>query len=100
MSAFGDVEDKLSTLSAVRSQTEALDAAVVSARRSAELADKRYRAGEDSYLTLIDTQRSPLAIERQAVQLRGSWATSTVGLIRALGGSWTPAAAAVVVGKS
>jgi multidrug efflux system outer membrane protein len=94
--AFGDVEDKLSTLSAVRGQTEALDEAVVSARRSAELADKRYRAGEDSYLTLIDTQRSLLTIERQAVQLRGAWATSTVGLIRALGGSWasapTPAA--------
>lgn len=100
LGAFGDVEDKLSTLSAVRSQTEALDAAVVSARRSAELADKRYRAGEDSYLTLIDTQRSLLAIERQAVQLRGSWATSTVGLIRALGGSWVPAAAPVVVSKS
>jgi multidrug efflux system outer membrane protein len=91
LGAFGDVEDKLSSLSAVRSQTEALDEAVVSARRSADLADKRYRAGEDSYLTLIDTQRSLLAIERQAVQLRGSWATSTVGLIRALGGSWAPA---------
>lgn len=91
LSAFGDVEDKLSSLSAVRSQTEALDEAVVSARRSADLADKRYRAGEDSYLTLIDTQRSLLAIERQAVQLRGAWATSTVGLIRALGGSWAPA---------
>jgi multidrug efflux system outer membrane protein len=89
--AFGDVEDKLSTLSAVRGQTEALDEAVVSARRSAELADKRYRAGEDSYLTLIDTQRSLLTIERQAVQLRGAWATSTVGLIRALGGSWASA---------
>jgi outer membrane protein, multidrug efflux system len=90
LGAFGDVEDKLSSLSAVRSQTEALDEAVVSARRSADLADKRYRAGEDSYLTLIDTQRSLLAIERQAVQLRGAWATSTVGLIRALGGSWAP----------
>lgn len=97
--AFGDVEDKLSSLSAVRSQTEALDEAVVSARRSAELADKRYRAGEDSYLTLIDTQRSLLAIERQAVQLRGAWATSTVGLIRALGGAWAPASTAVVVGQ-
>lgn len=99
LGAFGDVEDKLSSLSAVRSQTEALDEAVVSARRSAELADKRYRAGEDSYLTLIDTQRSLLAIERQAVQLRGAWATSTVGLIRALGGSWASGPAAVVVGQ-
>ncbi|MDI1259013.1 efflux transporter outer membrane subunit [Aquabacterium sp.] len=100
LAAFGDVEDKLSSLSAVRGQAEALDNAVVSARRSADLADKRYRAGEDSYLTLIDTQRSLLAIERQAVQLRGSWATSTVGLIRALGGSWAPAGTvSAVAGK-
>lgn len=91
LAAFGDVEDKLSGLNAVRSQTESLDEALVAARRSSELADKRYRAGEDSYLTLIDTQRSLLAIERQAVQLRGAWATTTVGLIRALGGSWADA---------
>ncbi|MFY9461422.1 MAG: RND transporter, partial [Aquabacterium commune] len=60
--------------------------------RSAELADKRYRAGEDSYLTLLDTQRSLLAVERQAVQLRGAWATGTIGLIRSLGGGWAPSA--------
>lgn len=88
LGAFGDVEDKLSGLGSVREQTLSLDEAVVAARRSAELADKRYRAGEDSYLTLIDTQRSLLAVERQAVQLRGAWASGTVGLIRALGGGW------------
>ncbi|MFT3856672.1 MAG: efflux transporter outer membrane subunit [Aquabacterium sp.] len=88
LNAFGDVEGQLSSLGAVRAQSESLAEAVVAARRAAELADKRYRAGEDSYLTLIDTQRSLLAIERQAVQLRGAWASSTVGLIRALGGGW------------
>jgi multidrug efflux system outer membrane protein len=89
LSAFGDVEGQLSSLGSVRSQAESLAEAVVAARRSSELADKRYRAGEDSYFTLIDTQRSVLSIERQAVQLRGAWAASTVGLIRALGGSWS-----------
>lgn len=89
LSAFGDVEDKLSSLGAVRAQSESLDVALVAARRSADLADKRYKAGEDSFLTLLDTQRSLLAIERQAVQLRGAWAASTVGLIRALGGGWS-----------
>lgn len=88
LGAFGDVEDKLSGLGSVRAQTQSLSEAVVAARRSAELADKRYRAGEDSYLTLIDTQRSLLSVERQAVQLRGAWATGTIGLIRALGGGW------------
>ena len=62
--------------------------ALGAARRSADLADKRYRAGEDSYLTLIDAQRSLLSAERQAVLLRGAWAGQTVGLVRALGGGW------------
>jgi multidrug efflux system outer membrane protein len=88
LAAFGDVEDKLSTLGAVREQASSLNEAVVAARRSADLADKRYRAGEDSFLTLLDAQRSLLAVERQALQSRGVWATATVGLIRALGGGW------------
>jgi multidrug efflux system outer membrane protein len=88
LQAFGDVEDQLATLGSVREQTGSLDEALVAARRSAELADKRYRAGEDSFLTLLDAQRSLLAIERQALQLRGAWASATVGLIRALGGGW------------
>ncbi len=98
LSAFGDVEDKLSTLGAVREQASSLNDAAVAARRSADLADKRYRAGEDSFLTLLDAQRSLLAVERQALQSRGIWATSTVGLIRALGGGWdAPVAPAVPV---
>jgi multidrug efflux system outer membrane protein len=90
LQAFGDVENQLSALGSLREQSGSLDDALVSARRSADLADKRYRAGEDSYLTLLDAQRSLLAVERQALQLRGAWAGSTVGLVRALGGSWAP----------
>jgi len=86
--AFADVEDNLSGLRAVREQVSFTDEAVASARRAAELADKRYRAGEDSYLQLLEAQRDLLTIERQAVKLRGTWATTTVGLIRSLGGGW------------
>lgn len=88
LAAFGDVEDRLVTLAAVKAQTRSLDQAQTAAARAADLADKRYRAGEDSLLTLMDTQRQQLAVERQAIQLRGSWATTTVELVRALGGSW------------
>jgi len=88
LSAFADVENQLSDLRSVQEQVVFTDRAVASARRAAQLADKRYRAGEDSYFQLIDTQRNLLTIERQSVKLRGQWASSTVGLIRALGGSW------------
>ena len=88
LQAFGDVEGQLSGLTATREQAGSVDEALGAARRSADLADKRYRAGEDSYLTLIDAQRSLLSAERQAVLLRGAWAGQTVGLVRALGGGW------------
>ncbi len=88
LQAFGDVEGQLSGLSSTREQAGSVDEALGAARRSADLADKRYRAGEDSYLTLIDAQRSLLSAERQAVQLRGAWVGQTVALVRALGGGW------------
>lgn len=88
LAAFADVENQLSDLRTVRDQVGHVDAAVASARRAAALADTRYRAGEDSYLQLLDAQRELLAIERQAVQLRGTWAVATVDLIRSLGGGW------------
>ena len=89
LTAFADVESSLSSIQAVQGAARYTEAAVASARRAAELADKRYRAGEDSYLQLIDSQRELLSIQRQAVQLRGNWALATVDLIRALGGGWT-----------
>ncbi len=88
LGAFADVEDSLSNLRSVRDQVDHVDTALASARRAADLAGKRYRAGEDSYLQLLETQRDLLAVERQAVKLRGDYAGSTVGLIRSLGGGW------------
>ncbi len=87
--AFAEVEDNLVGLRTLAGQAQATDAAVASARRAADLADKRYRAGQTSYLESLDAQRELLTVERQAVQLRGSRAMTTVGLIRALGGGWT-----------
>ncbi len=88
LQAFGDVEGQLASLGSARAQAQSVDEALAAAQRAAAIADKRYRAGEDSYLTLLDTQRSLLGTERQAMQLRGAWAGQTVGLVRALGGGW------------
>jgi multidrug efflux system outer membrane protein len=97
--AFAEVEDNLAGLRILAGQTEQIDAAVVSARRSADLAQKLYTAGRSSYLDLLDAQRNLASVERTAVQLRGSRAVTTVALIRSLGGGWdqpsAPATAAV-----
>jgi multidrug efflux system outer membrane protein len=91
LAAFADVEDNLSGLRVLAAQNAEIEQALVSARRSADLARKLYDAGRSSYLDLLDAQRNLAAVERNAVQLRGDRALTTVALIRALGGGWDAA---------
>ena len=88
LNAFAEVEDNLAGLRILGGQTAEIDEALVSARRSADLAQKLYEAGRSSYLDLLDAQRNLAAVERSAVQLRGNRAVTTVALIRSLGGDW------------
>ena len=88
LTAFAEVEDNLAGLRILGGQNQASDDALSSARRAAELANKLYQAGSAGYLELLDAQRNLVAIERNAVQLRANRATTTVALIRSLGGGW------------
>jgi multidrug efflux system outer membrane protein len=88
LTAFAEVEDNLAGLRILSGQMAQIEDAVVSARRSADLAQKLYDAGRSSYLELLDAQRNLAAVERSAVQLRGNRAVTTVALIRSLGGGW------------
>lgn len=88
LSAFAEVEDNLAGLRILGGQASASNDALASARRSAELANKLYRAGSAGYLEVLDAQRNLIAIERSAVQLRANRATTTIALIRSLGGGW------------
>lgn len=93
LAAFAEVEDNLAGLRILAAQDAQLQEAVVSARRSVDLARKLYDAGRSSYLDLLDAQRNLTSVERSAVQLRGDRALTTVALIRALGGGWDAPAA-------
>jgi multidrug efflux system outer membrane protein len=88
LTAFAEVEDNLAGLRILAGQSEQVDAGVVYARRSADLAQKLYAAGRSSYLDLLDAQRNLAAAERNAAQLHGNQAVTTVALIRSLGGGW------------
>jgi multidrug efflux system outer membrane protein len=90
LGAYADVEDSVSTLRVLGGQAEQVDAALVSSRRAAQLAERLYAAGRTSYLDQLDAERALAGIDRQAAQLRGSRAIATVALIRALGGGWDP----------
>ena len=88
LTAFAEVEDNLAGLRILAGQSAQNEEAMVSARRSADLARKSYDAGRSGYLELLDAQRTLAVVERNAVQLRGERAITTVALIRALGGGW------------
>ncbi|WP_313705546.1 efflux transporter outer membrane subunit [Massilia sp.] len=93
LAAFAEVEDNLAGLRILDAQGAQVQDAVVSARRSVDLARKLYDAGRSSYLELLDAQRNLASVERNAAQLRGDRALTTVALIRALGGGWDAPAA-------
>ena len=88
LNAFREVEDALSDLSSLSSQSEAVNRALVSARDTAALANERYQRGLSNYLDVVDAQRTALQAERQETQLRGQRAISTILLAKAMGGGW------------
>jgi multidrug efflux system outer membrane protein len=86
--AFGDVENSLSGIRHLTEQAAAQQRAVANARRAAELATDRYRAGLVSYLEVVDASREALQADRANAQLAGQRQIAAVQLIKALGGSW------------
>lgn len=91
--AFRDVEDQLAALRLLADQAEAQSRAVASASRATALSGTRWRNGYISQLDLLDAQRTELRNRRQALQVRAAQYQATVGLVRALGGSWDAAGA-------
>ena len=87
--AFGDVENSLAGIHHLGNQAAAQQRAVANARRAAELAGERYRAGIVSYLEVVDANRATLQTERANAQIVGQRLITAVQLIKALGGGWT-----------
>lgn len=81
--AFQEVEDNLSDMRILETQTRTQDEAVNASQRAADLSRKQYVEGAVNYLDVIDAERTVLQARRAAVQLQGVQAASTVNLIRA-----------------
>jgi multidrug efflux system outer membrane protein len=86
--AFGDIEISLAGLHHLATQSAAQERAVSGARRAAELAADRYRAGIVSYFEVVDANRAALQTERGSAQLLGQRLVATVQFVKALGGGW------------
>lgn len=87
--ALREVQDALTATRLLGDQAAAQARAVASARRGADLSQKRYDAGFVSYFEVVDAQRTALAVERADAQLAGQRWITHIALIKALGGGWS-----------
>ncbi|CAM2887807.1 efflux transporter outer membrane subunit [Rariglobus hedericola] len=87
--ALREVQDALTASRLLGDQAAAQSRAVASARRGADLSQKRYDAGFVSYFEVVDAQRTALVVERADAQLAGQRWITHVALIKALGGGWS-----------
>jgi NodT family efflux transporter outer membrane factor (OMF) lipoprotein len=88
LQAFQEVEDNLSGLRILNSESAAQQRAVESARRSLEISTNRYKGGVTTYLEVITAQTTQLANERTAADITTREFAASVQLIKALGGGW------------
>lgn len=96
LTAFQQVEDALSGLTTLAAAYESQQRAVADAERSLQLANARYTGGLVTYLDVITAEEQALANEREEMQLLGQRMTTSVYLVKALGGGWDSASLSAV----
>ena len=84
--AFREVSDALARQGTAGDELRARQAQEASAADNYRLSEARYRAGIDSFLLTLDSQRTYFAAQQQLVQMRLESASNLVDLYRALGG--------------
>ena len=87
--ALEEVENALSAYSRERRRQESLRASVAANRRALELATDRYTSGLESFLSVLDAQRSVYAEEDQLVQSERNAVVALISVYKSLGGGWS-----------
>jgi NodT family efflux transporter outer membrane factor (OMF) lipoprotein len=86
--AFNDVEDQLSTLRILESESGIQQQAVDAAQHALDLSRQRYQGGVTSYLEVLTNETTLIDNQRTAISLTARQFVSSVGLVRSLGGGW------------
>ncbi len=84
--AFEDVGNSLSSYSRYQNESTSLAHAVAAENRAVDLADSRYRAGLDSFLAVLDAQRTLRDGEDRLASAQTNVAVAAISLYKALGG--------------
>jgi NodT family efflux transporter outer membrane factor (OMF) lipoprotein len=88
LTAFQEVEDRLSALRILEEEAAIQAAAVEAAHRSLAISTRRYRGGVATYLEVLIAQTAQLTNERARADITTRQCTASVQLIKALGGGW------------
>ncbi|WP_153116661.1 efflux transporter outer membrane subunit [Rhodocyclus tenuis] len=91
VTAFGEVETAVNATRRLDEQVAAQAEELAHAERALVLAESRYRAGAETPIVLLDSQRSLYATQDAATQLKLARLQAAVALYRALGGGWSHA---------
>ena len=89
--ALEETENALAQYDATTRRVAALEQAVVSGNRAAELARLRYDAGADNFLSVLDAERTRIDLENELALSRTDRATALAALYKALGGDFAQA---------
>lgn len=85
-SAFREVNDALATRANISERLTAQQRLVEATNRNYTLSNARFRAGIDSYLTVLDAQRSSYAAEQGLLLLQQANLNNQIELYKTLGG--------------
>lgn len=87
-SAFREVADALALTGTLREQNLAQSALAEATGSAFKLSEARYKAGKDSYLTMLDSQRSDYGARQALIATRLAEESNRVTLYKVLGGGW------------
>lgn len=85
---FREVSDALALSGSLARQHQAQQALVAATERAYNISQDRYKAGRDSFLNVLDSQRSYYAAQQGLIAVRLAEQNNRVSLYSALGGGW------------
>ena len=87
-SGFREVADALALTATLNRRRAAQETLVEATSRACKLSQRRYEVGRDSYLEVLDSQRSDYAARQELITTRLAEQSNRVTLYKALGGGW------------
>ncbi|MBN3835289.1 efflux transporter outer membrane subunit [Burkholderia sp. Ac-20344] len=88
LTAFQDVEDNLASQRILAQEIDVQRQAVDSAEHALSIVTNQYKAGTVAYLNVLTAQTTAFTAQQKLATIAGQRMTSSVGLVKALGGGW------------